>query len=106
MPRFESSAEVDVDVYEFLESCSDWDKAEALEQLLDEVPESDRLEKALKKSLAEKFSGMSLGSPDLGGDNLNYDQEEFMSSLNKLNKAYYQLSNEELEIINKIAKRF
>lgn len=106
MPRFESSAEVDVDVYEFLESCSDWDKAEALEQLLDEVPESDRLEKALKKSLAEKFSGMSLGSPALGGDNLNYDQEEFMSSLNKLNKAYYQLSNEELEIINKMSKRF
>jgi len=106
MPNFESTAEVDVDVCEFLEACSDWDRAEALKQLLEEAPGCDRLEKALKKGLSENFSGITLGGPALGDRNMSYDQDEFMKSLNKLNGAYYQLSSEDIEIINKMAKRF
>lgn len=106
MAYFETTARVEVEIDEFLEECTDRDKAEIMKQLLGEAPGCDRLEKALKKGLAENFSDITLGGPALGDRNINYDQNEFMTSLNKLNTAYYQLSSEDLEIINKMAKRF
>ena len=63
MPNFETTAEVEVDIDEFLGECTDWDKAEIMEQLLDEAPGCDRLEKALKKGLAENFADITLGGP-------------------------------------------
>jgi hypothetical protein len=32
--------------------------------------------------------------------------DEFLGSLNKLSGAYYRLSNEDIEKINELAKRF
>jgi hypothetical protein len=32
--------------------------------------------------------------------------DEFLDSLNKLSEAYYRLSNEDIEKINELAKRF
>jgi len=106
MPYFQTTAEVEVYVDEFLDSCSTSDKEEILETLLDEAEKSDSLKKIFKDLLSDRSPDLSGPSPALGSKNLSYAQEEFMNSLNKLNQGYYQLTIEELESINKIAKRF
>ena len=103
MPEFETY--VDVNVNEYLDSCSTSEKIEALEYLLEDTSSNTRLEEVLKDHLKGNSVG-SLGTPAMGEKNMSYDQEEFIKSLGKLNSAYYQLSSEDIEIVNKMAKRF
>ena len=106
MPDFETT--VDIDVCEFLDSCTRSEKEDALEYLIEEATGSERLQNFLKDKLAANFPGSPFGSENaaLGGRNMSYDQEEFIGSLHKLNSAYYQLSKEDIDTLNNMAKRF
>ena len=75
--------EVDVDVDDFLDSCSRREK----EELIKALKQGDLWE-------------------ETGSENMSLMEMEWNETLNKLAAARLQLTNEEEEIIKKIANRF
>jgi hypothetical protein len=102
MPEFEAS--VDVEVYEIIDACSRREKVELVRRVIEECAEDRDLEKTLRASLEENFPG---GQMVLGNTNeLSFDHETFIKSLDALRSSYYTLSNEVIENINSLASRF
>ena len=106
MPEIEAFADIDPDDY--FEACSSREKKELIRIVVEEASTDKALEDVLVESLAEEF-------PDLRDEVLNslhgsgsssFMRDEFISSLFKLGEAYYRLSNEDIEKINELAKRF
>lgn len=83
MPYIYTEVEVDIDVEDFLDSCSRREK----EELVKKLKEGDLWE----DTVSENASIMEL---------------EWNETLTKLSNARLQLTNEEEEIIKKIANRF
>ena len=83
MPYIYTEVEVDIDVVDFLDSCSRREK----EELIKALKEGDLWE----DTVSENASIMEL---------------EWNETLTKLSNARLQLTNEEEEIIKKIANRF
>ncbi len=109
MPDFNKQVDVDVDVEitvkEFLEECSFTEKTDLLDDLISECEYDDMLKDSMLDSLKNCFPEIfRIDESDLSG--LSYDQEEFKKSLQKLDDRYYSLTNEEISIINNIAKKF
>jgi hypothetical protein len=105
MPDF--TTEVDINPSEFVSECNTREKIELIDVIIEECSDYPELEKELTKSIIKHFpqsSAKILG--DLNGKGRTFMQDEFISNLDKLSKAYYCLSNEDIEKINVLAKRF
>jgi len=102
MPEFEAS--VDVEIYEIIDACSEREKTELVERVIQECAEDPDLEKVLRTSLGENFSEDELVFSDTS--QLAFDHETFIKSLDSLRRSYYTLSNETIESINSLASRF
>lgn len=89
MPRFYTSvdveAEVDVDVNDFLSSCDSSDVEELIECLIEDG--------YIKNS-------------DVVKGNISIMEEDFIKQCRGLSDAYLQISNEDIEIIEKLYKKY
>jgi uncharacterized protein YnzC (UPF0291/DUF896 family) len=105
MPEF--STEVDIDPSEFVSECGRAEKIELIDLVVEECADDTMLKKELIKSIREYFpqSAQEIIDPATSSKN-TFMHDEFLGSLNKLSEAYYRLSNEDIEKINELAKRF
>jgi uncharacterized protein YnzC (UPF0291/DUF896 family) len=105
MPEF--STEVDIDPSEFVSECGRAEKIELIDLVVEECADDTILKKELIKSIREYFPQSSREIIDPATSSKNtFMHNEFLDSLNKLSEAYYRLSNEDIEKINELAKRF
>ena len=105
MPDF--STEVDIDPSEFVSECSTREKIDLIGLVVEECADDSELEKELIKSIKERFPQNSSAIIASGiSANNTFMHDEFLDSLAKLSEAYYRLSNEDIEKINELAKRF
>ena len=105
MPDF--STNVDIDPSEFVSECRTREKIELIDLVVEECADDSELEKELIKSIKERFPKNHLTIIGFGiSANNTFMHDEFLGSLAKLSEAYYCLSNEDIEKINKLAKRF
>ena len=105
MPDF--STDVDIDPSDFVSECSTREKIELIDLVVEECADNLDLKKELIKSISEYFPQSS--SEIIGSaisTNNTFMHDEFLGSLLKLSEAYYRLSNEDIEKINELAKRF
>ena len=100
MPEFEST--VDVEVYEIIDACSYREKIELVNKVVEECTTNSSMERELRNSLTEHFPSINLGT----ADNLTFDHEVFIKSLEALLSSYYSLPSETIETINSLASRF
>ena len=103
----EFSTEVDIDPSEFVSECGRGEKIELIDLIVEECADDSMLKKELIKSIREYFpqSSQEIIDPVISSKN-TFMHDEFLDSLNKLREAYYRLSNEDIEKINELAKRF
>lgn len=85
MPSFESNAEIDVDVEEFMDACSPKEIEEVIEYLVEYG---------------------HINPKNLEPSKISINEMEFRDNLNYLSEKYHSLSFEEEELIRKISKRF
>ena len=106
MPDF--TTEVDIDPQEFLSECDRTEKNELIDLIVEECTEDSQLKAKLIRSVNEYFpTGLFLSQSSGTGVSQNtFMQDEFLASLHKLGEAYFRLSNEDIEKINELAKRF
>lgn len=105
MPEIEALTDIDPD--DFWGCCSTRERKDMIDIVVYECSEDKDLQDAFVKSIAENFPpnfGSSLNESVIKGR--SFDYSEFITSLDKLSKVYYQLSNEDIEKINNLAKRF
>jgi hypothetical protein len=88
MPYFYSEAELDIDVDEFVDSCSNLEIKELILKLK-------------KRGYLDSSNGIVTDTEDRNLGQIFYDQ-----ALSKLQNSYYQLSNEDIETIAAIAKKY
>jgi hypothetical protein len=81
---------IDIDLDDIISDLS----GRELQNLVDDLYEDGYYQKKLEKKLNEGYSELSI------------TEQEFRDNLMKLKLNYLSLSNEELEIIEKLAKRF
>ena len=98
MPTF------NIDVDEFLMECDFLEKKELLEKLIHLCERDSRLKNHMKDTITKNLEDVIVTI--LTEERLSYDRSEFLDSLLKLDKSYYSLSQEEIDEINRIAKRF
>lgn len=105
MPDF--STEVDIDPIEFVSECRTKEKIELINLLVEECSDDSELEKELIESIKEHFpqSSSTIINSIISRNN-TFMHDKFLGSLFKLSEAYYRLSNEDIEKINELAKRF
>lgn len=105
MPEF--NAEVDIDPREFVSECSRGEIFELVDLIVEECADDSALKKELIRSIREHFpqSSQEIIDPAISPKN-TFMHGEFLGSLNKLSESYYRLSNEDIEKINELAKRF
>jgi len=89
MPRFNEYVEIDVDVDDFLQECDLDEIQEAIEWLRDE-------EYITKFNLLDDFDGEPKSAL----------QQLFEEDLIKIQNSYLQISKEDFEAINRIAKKY
>ena len=105
MPDF--STEVDIDPSEFVSECGRAEKIELIDLIVEECADDTILKKGLINSIREHFPQSATEIIDSFTSSKNtFTHDEFLGSLNKLSGAYYRLSNEDIEKINELAKRF
>ena len=103
----EFSTEVDIDPSEFVSECGRGEKIELIDLIVEECADDSMLKKELIKSIREHFPQSSQEIIDSVTSSKNtFMHDEFLGSLDKLSEAYYRLSNEDIEKINELAKRF
>lgn len=85
MPYFYTEAEIDVDVHEFLDSCSNREIVDLIKELKDR---------------------RYLDTIGADAENRSLSQIFHEDALLKLQNSFYQLSNEEIETIQNIAKKY
>ena len=83
MPYFYSEAEVNVDIDDFLSACNPRDIKDLIQALRED--------------------GYIVDSTP---DNVSVSEGFFIDSINKLKQSYHQLTNEEIAIIEIIAKKY
>lgn len=84
MPTFQTE-ELEIDIYDFLNECSDKEIQELIGELVDRQLISNQ-EKNISK--------------------LGFLESIFISNLDKLGQVYYQLDSEEVEYIEKLVKKY
>jgi hypothetical protein len=89
MPRFNEYAEMDVDVDDFLQECTSAELEEVIEWLKDE-------EYINNNDLLNSFDDGSKSAL----------QQLFEKDLIKIQNSYLQISKEDFEAINRIAKKY
>jgi hypothetical protein len=84
MPEFTTEATIEIDVEEFVNSCSDADITDLIDVLIEQgcISQSNRV------------------------DNLLPSEEMWHDTVEKLKLIYLSLSNKEIEIIENIANRY
>lgn len=90
MPYFQTDAEIEVDVDDFISSCSQSEIAGLIDCLIDE----GYLPQSFRASTNPKIN-----------PNGTLASNEFDESVSKLFGNFWRLSNEDAEIINKIADK-
>jgi oligoribonuclease (3'-5' exoribonuclease) len=105
MPEF--STDVDIDPSEFVSECGRAEKIELIDLVVEECADDTILKKELIKSIKEHFpqNHLTIIGSAISTNN-TFMHDEFLGSLLKLSEAYYRLSNEDIEKINELAKRF
>lgn len=105
MPEIESFADIDPD--DFFSSCSKREKKELVGLIVEESTTDTEIQKELFACLEEHYpEKLDEVRESLGIEHSSIMRDEFISSLFKLGEAYYRLSNEDIEKINELAKRF
>jgi hypothetical protein len=99
MPSFE----IDVDIEEIMSSCSKRELNQLIEEMVEECVDNSEMRSTLKKSLDAKFPS---GEIRLKREEMSYDQEEFLSSLEALANRYYSLDQDVIDTINSKAKKY
>lgn len=88
MARFYTEADMDISPDEFLEECSNSEIKTVLDWLLSN----------------EYITGVNINKHD--NIRMSIQEEEFNKCLINLRDTYYNLTNEELEVISKLSKKF
>jgi predicted restriction endonuclease len=105
MPEIEAFADIDPD--EFFSACSRREQKDLIDIVVEESTENTDLQDQLFQSLAEHYpEKRDEIHESLRETYSSIMRDEFITSLVKLGEAYYQLSNEDIEKINELAKRF
>lgn len=105
MPEIESYSDIDPD--DFWKACSRREKKETIDIVVEACSENEDLKSKFFESLDLYFPDESRSiqnSLNTGYSSISLD--EFHSSLIKLGTAYFRLSNEDIDRINELAKRF
>ncbi len=89
MPQFTDYANMDINVDEFLQECTSAELEEAIEWLRDE-------EYLTNDDLIDDFDG----------EPKSLLQQLFEEDLTKIKRVYLQISKEDFETINRIAKKY
>jgi hypothetical protein len=98
MPEFNKNVDVDVDVDvdDFLKACTESEKEEAILWLA--------ADGSLDKHLDEAIEERNLNEGIIPDDRIKND--DFSSRVESLKGAYYQMSEEDIETIEKLAKKY
>lgn len=88
MPRFYQETNIDIDVEEFFEVCSDRDIEKFIQLLVEEGSLPETLEKYSKSQ------------------NITLNDKMWYETTEKLRRNRFSLTNEEIEYIENISKRF
>jgi uncharacterized protein YnzC (UPF0291/DUF896 family) len=105
MPEIEALADIDPD--DFWNECNTREKKDMIDVVVEACSESEALKSKFIESLDEHFPDLVKSVTD--SCRMEYTSiglEEFHSSLEKLGQAYFRLSNEDIDRINELAKRF
>jgi hypothetical protein len=105
MPEIEALADIDPD--DFWGECSTRERKDMIDIVVEACSDSEALKSKLIESLDVHFPDLAKSVTDACRTNYTSIQlEEFYSSLEKLGGAYFRLSNEDIDRINELAKRF
>lgn len=105
MPEIEAFADIDPD--DFWSSCSSREQKEMVDIVVEACSDSEALKSKLIESLDEHFPDLAKSvTAACRTEYTSIGLEEFYSSLEKLGGAYFRLSNEDIDKINELAKRF
>lgn len=87
MPRFYETVDVDIDINvdEFLDKC-----------------DTNQIKDLIKYLKEDGY----LTSNDMTDTNISYMEEKHQSYCNHLRSSYLQMSNEDMEIVNKLANKY
>lgn len=104
MPEIEALADIDPD--DFWYSCSTRERKDMIDIVVQECSENKELQDVFIKSVLDSFPSHKSLLESQVLKTRSYDYSEFISALDKLGRAYYQLPNEDIEKIKDFAKRF
>ena len=105
MPEIEALADIDPD--DFWRECSTRERKDMIDVVVEACSDSETLKSKLIESLDEHFPDLAKSVTDAcRTEYTSIGLEEFYSSLEKLGGAYFRLSNEDIDRINELAKRF
>jgi len=108
MPEIETFADIDPDDY--FQACSTRERKMLIDIVVEESKTSSALSSQLLESVNNHFPEISSDLRSaIEGEGEYYTsitRDEFITSLVKLGEAYYRLSNDDIEKINELAKRF
>ena len=105
MPDF--STDVDIDPDDYVSECSTREKIQLIDIIVEECADDSELKQTLLKSIKEHFPQSSTEIlSDVRDPRGSFMYNGYIDSLIKLSEAYYRLSNEDIEKINELAKRF
>ena len=108
MPEIEAFA--DIDPSDYFEACSNREKKILIDVVVEESKKSSVLSAQLLESVDNHFPEISSDLRSaIEGEGDHYSsimRDEFITSLVKLGEAYYRLSNDDIEKINELARRF
>lgn len=104
MPEIEALADIDPD--DFWYNCSTREKKDMIDMVVQECSENKELQDVFVRSVLDNFPNHQTLLEGQSLKDRSYDYSEFVSALDKLGRAYYQLPNEDIEKIKDLAKRF
>jgi hypothetical protein len=103
MANFDTEIEPD----EFWDSCTKWERKKLINLIVKEASEKKDTKENLLNAIDTHFQDTKKDIlQNIKGDYSSIMLEEFHSSLEKLGQAYFRLSNEDIDRINELAKRF
>jgi len=105
MPEIESYSDIGPD--DFWRACSKREKKDMVDIVVEACSKNEDLKSMFFESLDTHFpdSAKCIKS-ECGAGYYSIMLDEFNSSLEKLGEAYFRLSNEDIDKINQLAKRF
>ena len=105
MPEIEALADIDPD--DFWRQCNIREKKDMIDVVVEGCSDLEVLKSKLIESLDVHFPDLAKSvTQACRTEYTSLGLEQFYSSLEKLGGAYFRLSNEDIDRINELAKRF